>query len=363
MFELGADRLIHDFMTGAGLQPEAVIGFMADGTLLQNSAARRFSPADVALLQEASRRAEGRGHVRVGTSLGDVEMSVRSYGLDHHLVRIRLRPLPAGSVTQLVGNAVEWREVVRAAARARASRKPLVIAGEVGSGRTSLATGAPHGAAVPDDVEVIDASRYKTDGAQRWFARVSRALNGRARLVVSNVDMLGRPSFENLRALVQDTPTAAGVTLTASLLSRPAAEPLAQQLGAHLIHVPALRERPADIEELWTSFARREGASTVRPEARALAILKQYGWPGNLRELHHTVAHVCAQRRQGVARVADLPPHIRAFEERGLMVAAEQDAIHRALVATGGNRTRAAQLLGISRATIYRKAKALGIPS
>ena len=86
-------------------------------------------------------------------------------------------------------------------------------------------------------------------------------------------------------------------------------------------------------------------------------------WTGNITQLYQTIRKIVANRRAGVITVADLPPECRASTRRLLtpLESIECDAIVQALLDTEGNKLRAAQQLGMSRATIYRKIREYGI--
>jgi DNA-binding NtrC family response regulator len=149
-------------------------------------------------------------------------------------------------------------------------------------------------------------------------------------------------------------------------------EDLYFRLSAFRIDVPPLRARPVEIPLLASLFARemaaRLGAPAplLRPEL--LAALMGYAWPGNVRELKHAIEAAFVLASPGDIGPEHLPAAIRqappatAAEETGDLPAAisdtERKAILAALTACGGNQTRAAQQLGISRrALIYKMAK------
>ena len=102
----------------------------------------------------------------------------------------------------------------------------------------------------------------------------------------------------------------------------------------------------------------------------ALDVIRRYSWPGNVRELRNAIEHAIVLGDQTLIQSSDLPAGILARPsdppDRGsasLLIdavdAAERSAIVEALRATGGNRTRAAALLGISRVTLYNKLRKL----
>jgi DNA-binding NtrC family response regulator len=143
------------------------------------------------------------------------------------------------------------------------------------------------------------------------------------------------------------------------------------------IDLPPLRERRIDIPLLADAFL-REFAADRRREIEgfsddAIDLLEMYQWPGNVRELRNVVERAVLFCRGPVVTVDELPPNVRggssaAVGEPAQVVAmqeavekAEAEAIRAALAATQGRRTDAAELLGISRKTLWEKIKTLEI--
>ena len=143
-------------------------------------------------------------------------------------------------------------------------------------------------------------------------------------------------------------------------------EDLFYRLNGVTITMPPLRERGADVSLLANDFVQRYGAASGKrlegfaPEA--LALLTAYRWPGNVRELEHTVERAVALARSAVILPEDLPPEVRAENARAPELPAGRmtlDEVKRWYVGavldeTGGNKLRAAELLGIDRRTLYR---------
>ncbi len=128
------------------------------------------------------------------------------------------------------------------------------------------------------------------------------------------------------------------------------------------IHAPPLRERPEDIEPLATFFLEeRNPALKFSPEA--LAELRRRKWPGNVRELRNAVIRAAALAKGTVVQPWDLPAPSRlelsASEptEATDLERLERRKILEVLAQTGGRRSKAAELLGISRRTLSRKLK------
>jgi two-component system, NtrC family, response regulator len=133
------------------------------------------------------------------------------------------------------------------------------------------------------------------------------------------------------------------------------------RLGEVTVQVPPLRERPADILAIAQACLRRHAAG-VRPKRgftdAAIELLTSYPWPGNVRELENKVKVACLLGDDLLITPADLglagnnapgvPLNLKEVRNR-----AERDALTRAMSAAGGNISRAAELLGISRPTLY----------
>ena len=143
-------------------------------------------------------------------------------------------------------------------------------------------------------------------------------------------------------------------------------EDLYYRLNGVTITMPPLRERGDDILLLAHDFMQRYAAAAGKPlegfapEARAL--LSGYRWPGNVRELEHAVERAVALARSAVIHPEDLPPEIRSESARPPELPGPRmtlDEVKRwyvgaVLEETGGNKVRAAELLGIDRRTLYR---------
>jgi DNA-binding NtrC family response regulator len=162
-------------------------------------------------------------------------------------------------------------------------------------------------------------------------------------------------------------------------------EDLYYRLNVVPVRLPSLRERIDDIpllvEHILEKYARRLGKQVERLSDDALALLKRYPWPGNIRELENVLERTLLFCDRRVIEGEDLPPEIhgRAVEPAGETSAPppgvtglkdavrlaterlEREMIERALAETGGNVTRAARKLEISRKSLQIKMKELGL--
>ncbi|MBN1558480.1 MAG: sigma 54-interacting transcriptional regulator [Lentisphaerae bacterium] len=145
-------------------------------------------------------------------------------------------------------------------------------------------------------------------------------------------------------------------------------EDLLYRIRVARIDLPALRARREDIPLLTEAFLHRAAAAAGKPvdavSPDAMRALMDYAWPGNVRELKNAIEFAVIRCRGAGVEAEDLPPEIT---DRPLTPpprqeqdpASERERIRDALRRTGGRREEAARLLGISRATLYRRMKAL----
>jgi len=137
------------------------------------------------------------------------------------------------------------------------------------------------------------------------------------------------------------------------------------------IHLPPLRERREDIAPLAQSFlarsARRYQRAGMQLSADALRALEQYSWPGNVRELSHVMERAVLTADANEVQQVDfsLQPSLATAPAAAVpsmrLDDAEQDMIRGALERCGGNIQKTAEMLGLSRAALYRRLEKFGI--
>ena len=151
-------------------------------------------------------------------------------------------------------------------------------------------------------------------------------------------------------------------------------EDLYYRINAFSIRLPALRERPIDIPVLAERFLERYCAAQGLPlDARklgpdAIDLMMAYPWPGNIRELETTVARAALCARDGYVHAGDLqflhPALASGRSEPAALLPmkdVERDHIRKVLGVLNWNKKRAAQILQISRETLYRKIAEFGL--
>lgn len=147
-------------------------------------------------------------------------------------------------------------------------------------------------------------------------------------------------------------------------------EDLYWRLNVIHLHIPPLRERPFDIpllvEHFLNKLAEKSGHPPLNVTSEALAVLTAYAWPGNARELENIIERAVALAEGSNLTPDDLPERLRtmgqtaglltrAREQRLTLAELEKTYIIETLRLTGGNKSRAADLLGCDRRTLHRK--------
>ena len=142
------------------------------------------------------------------------------------------------------------------------------------------------------------------------------------------------------------------------------------RLNVIRIELPALRQRSQDIPLLVNHFLRKFAAGANHKvdgvAADAMAALKAYDWPGNIRELEHAIERAVLLGKGPVIGMDDLPPAMAKKADLGILMVQgiakqftladlEREYIGKVLESTQGNKTEAAKLLGVDRTTLYRK--------
>jgi two-component system response regulator HydG len=179
----------------------------------------------------------------------------------------------------------------------------------------------------------------------------------------SEVFMVGstQPRKVNVRVLA-----ATNKDLLSLVKSNKFREDFFYRLNVIEISLPPLQERGEDIYLLAKHFAREYSEKLEKPELRfsdkALEMLRNYAWPGNVRELENLVHRLVVMSDSDFIDVPDLPALMRysGVREKGLrrtLADVEAEHVRNVLASVNGNKTRAAEVLGIDRKTLREKIK------
>lgn len=138
-------------------------------------------------------------------------------------------------------------------------------------------------------------------------------------------------------------------------------EDLYYRINVVPIYLPTLRKRKNDIPLLLEHFlekAQEEGQNTRGFSKEALAVMMDYSWPGNVRELQSALRFALVKSKGRIIQPSDLPLELKKWQKerpsRGPSRKLNPESVRAALAGSGGNKAKAARLLGVGRATLYR---------
>ena len=300
------------------------------------------------------------------------------------------------AVRGIIGESAPMRRVLALIERASRSTATVLVTGESGTGKELAAraihyAGARAGyafvavncAAIPEPLvesELFGYVRGAFTGAAESRAGFFQAADGGTLFLDEVGGTAPGMQAKLLRALQDRQITMVGARKAsrvdvrviaatnqdlASMVSRGTfREDLFYRLNVLTIEVPPLRDRGDDVLELAERFlahyAREANRPAPRFSARALAALRAHPWPGNVRELANLVQRLVVMTEGGEIDVSDLPSLLRFSAPAGrgagrTLAAVEAEHVLAVLAEAGGNRTRAAEVLGIDRKTLALK--------
>jgi len=312
----------------------------------------------------------------------------------------------AGKLGALVGSSEAMQEVMRQVEMASPSTASVLITGETGSGKEIVARSihmlspradrpfvAINCSAIPESLMESEIFGHEkgafTGAAERRIGCFELAHGGT--LLLDEIGEMPAPTQAKLLRVLEDhkvrrlgskVETPVDVRVLAATNKNPeqavASGQLRQDLYFRLnvfhIHLPPLREHKDDLplltEHLLAELSEKHGKKVTGVGADAMELLRSYPWPGNIRELRNVLERAVIASDRGTIGRQHLPPdfgHAPAVSTSGLggirfpvgttVDDAERELILQTLAATSQNKTRAAELLGISLKTLHNKLK------
>lgn len=265
----------------------------------------------------------------------------------------------------VVGDSPAWRRATSGALVACTSGKWTVFRGETSTGRARLLHATHDQARHGRHLFVLDGQ--SEDLPLELLDVVESELENGSDLAILDATAMSLEILDGITDLLQSTPTSTAqdrpwIAMTVSDDEEGDSLPLTR-LFDESIAVPPLRQRIDDLPALTRHLLDGMRATNLTLSSAAAAQLARLSWPGNIAELRAVLQGVARQRRTGVIEVDELPAACRSTSRRRLtpMEAIERDAIVDALTLHQRDKGAAAEALGISRATIYRRIRDFGI--
>jgi len=312
---------------------------------------------------------------------------------------------------RVIGSSRQWKDVLAQAARVARTETTVLLTGESGTGKEVIARFIHHGskrsngpfiaincAALPDQLlesELFGHERGAFTGAVAAKPGRIEQANGGVLFLDEVGEMSPAVQAKMLRVLEQREFLRLGATrlqradirviaatnrdLMVAIKRNEFREDLYYRLGVFEIALPPLRERPEDITELADAFLEEIGHLVGRPAAgiarEAREQLTAYHWPGNVRELRNAIERAVILADGGYIRSEHLPvtaprPAPPATDPAGSdklpaggvnLEAIERALVVKALAQARHNKTRAAKLLGLTRAQLYTRIEKYGL--
>jgi DNA-binding NtrC family response regulator len=315
--------------------------------------------------------------------------------------RLRRQLMQNGGLGPLVGESKAMRALMALIEQVASSDASVIIVGESGTGKELVARTihnlsarrkgpymAVNCAAMPEalmESELFGHEKGAFTGAERRREGCFELADGGSLLLDEITEMKIDLQAKLLRVLEERVVKRVGGNVNipfdvrvmaasnrdvaVSLRERQLREDLYYRLNVFTIELPPLRNRHEDIQLLAESFLREFAAEAGKTlsglDDECLATLRGYSWPGNVRQLRNVIKRATVLTNTPLLTVADLPAELRAPAARSAAAPVpqvgrslddvERDLIFETLDAVGGNKARAAEILGISLKTLYNR--------
>lgn len=269
----------------------------------------------------------------------------------------------------LPGKSAALAQTVSHATRLAVKGVSILIEGEPGVGKTALARAILQSADVdPARTSSIDCSASGVDGTARFISVLRGELDqDPSALLIRHLESLSADSAAAAASILEDlsaTECPPRIVATLTTLSEPSREQdqlrrFIDTVAVGRVVLSPLRNRREDIAPAAVALLNKHrGEKALFLSSAALRCLIRAPWPGNLRQLDATIRGLASTNMAGEIRPDDLPTELQSHSRKRDLSAIEElelSAILDALRRHDGNKVAAAQAIGISRSTLYRK--------
>lgn len=329
--------------------------------------------------------------------------AVEKSELQKRLSRYETKSSTEYSFDRIIGSSPAMRQAVDLARKVAGSDTFVLLTGETGTGKEVFANAIHHASARAKEAfvavncsafskELLEGELFghkagsftgatkdkkglleEADGGTLFLDEIGEMpmdLQAKLLRVLENGEFLKigdtRPKRVNLRVIA-----ATNRDLEQEIAQGHFREDLYFRLSVFRIHLPALSERPEDIEKyvrfFVEQFARKMGKRIDRIDKEYIAAMKQHAWHGNVRELRNVVERSLIMTDSNIVAIEALTPDFKMSQQAGVLSDSfaleeiERKHILKVMEYTRGNKAEAARLLGIGIATLYRKLESYGI--
>ena len=331
-----------------------------------------------------------------------VKRALEQKRLEQELQRLRTEVQARNRFQNIIGQSAAMQKILEIVAQVKDLPANILIEGESGTGKelvaraihasSSRASGpfiAVNCAAIPETLlesELFGYVRGAFTDARKDRSGLFREANG-GMIFLDEISEMPTSLQSKLLRVLEDKEvrplganhgekidarvlSASNRNLQEQVRSGKFRQDLYYRLNVIRIELPALRDRREDLPLMLQHFIEKFAAAAKRQvdgiEADALAALKSYDWPGNIRELEHTIERAVLLGKGSRIGLEDLPPNVVATGQSSIVMAQaltrqltlhdlEREYVAKVLESTNGNKTEAAKILGVDRTTLYRK--------
>lgn len=328
---------------------------------------------------------------------GILARAVEQRGLKRELEALRKR-VPGGTSARIVGATPEMVRIFETIEAVKDSMSSVLICGETGTGKELIARALHYGsvrkdkpfvavncAAMPRELIESELFGYEKGAFSGAFARrigrFEEAAEGT--IFLDEIGELEMPLQAKLLRVLQEKEierigsnrkikvnfrliSSTNRNIPAEIAAGNFREDLYYRLNVVQIQVPPLRERRGDIPLLTAELVREYGAregKVLRCDDEVMGVFQEYEWPGNIRQLGNVIERAVVLAKKDRITLKEIPDELKARGAGETKIRPpvrtlrelEEEAILAALEESGGNKSHAAKLLGISRKALYKR--------